>query len=160
MIFSFSYIRYLATSCSLLMTLCVGLSFAASLDDSPRQTLSLDQDWRFHLGSVTDAIDPNYDDNEWRHVDVPHDYVVEGTFNPTNPFVYRGMNTSWYSLHGFLPVQPAIYRKTISIPAELKGKQLWLEFDGVFSNSRYWLNGRNILISQTLQTAVTETFWW
>jgi beta-galactosidase len=54
------------------------------------------------------------------------------------------MDTSWYSLHGFLPVQPAVYRWTIPIPAEAKGKRLWLEFDGVFSNSRYWLNGRQI----------------
>src|ERR1019366_2590890 len=35
-------------------------------------------------------------------------------------------------------------RKAISIPASAKGKCLWLEFDGVFSNSRYWLNGREI----------------
>ncbi len=54
------------------------------------------------------------------------------------------MDTSWYSLHGFLPVQPAMYRKTIFIPASAKGKRLWVEFDGVFSNSRYWLNGRDI----------------
>jgi beta-galactosidase/beta-glucuronidase len=116
----------------------------SNLFKSPRETLSLDQGWRFHLGDVTDTVDPSYDDHEWRRVDVPHDYVVEGTFDRTNPFVYPGMNTSWYSLHGFLPVQPAMYRKTISIPAEAKGKRLWLEFDGVFSNSRYWLNGRDI----------------
>lgn len=112
--------------------------------NSPRQTVSLDSDWRFHLGDAAEAIAPDFDDHEWRRVEVPHDYVVEGIFNPTNPFVYPGMNPGWYSLHGFLPVQPAIYRKTISIPAGAKGKRLWLEFDGVFSNSRYWLNGREI----------------
>jgi beta-galactosidase len=109
-----------------------------------RPFVSLDLDWRFHLGDVTDAIAPGYDDYEWRRVDVPHDYVVEGTFARTNPFVHPGMDTSWYSLDGFLPVQPAMYRRTISIPADAKGKRLWLEFDGVFSNSRYWLNGREI----------------
>lgn len=25
--------------------------------------------------------DPNYDDSTWRALDVPHDYVIEGTFN-------------------------------------------------------------------------------
>ena len=47
-------------------------------------------------------------------------------------------------LHGFLPVQPAWYRRAVSIPASAKGLRLWIEFDGVFSNSRYWLNGRDI----------------
>lgn len=129
--------------CGSLMIL-FGLSFAALAADSPRKIVSMDSDWRFHLGDAADAIAADYDDHEWRCVDVPHDYVVEGTFEPNNPFVYPGMNTSWYSLHGFLPVQPAIYRKTISIPAGDRGKRLWLEFDGVFSNSRYWLNGQDI----------------
>lgn len=141
--FIFHPSRFAAT-CGSLMTLWIGLSFSALAADSPRKTVSLDQGWRFHLGDVTDAIAPGYDDHEWRRVDVPHDYVVEGTFDRTNPFVYPGMDTSWYPLHGFLPVQPAVYRKTISIPADAKGQRLWLEFDGVFSNSRYWLNGQDI----------------
>ncbi len=136
-------IRFAAV-CGSLMIICVGLGCASLDADSPRKTLSLDQGWRFHLGAVTNAIAPGYDDHEWQLVDVPHDYVVEGTFERTNPFVYPGMNTSWYSLHGFLPVQPAVYRKTIFIPANARDKRLWLEFDGVFSNSRYWLNGRDI----------------
>ena len=37
-----------------------------------------------------------------------------------------------------------MYRRPIPIPADAKGKRLWLEFDGVFSNSRFWLNGREI----------------
>jgi beta-galactosidase len=132
------------TGCGWLMSLWIGLSFASMAANSPRKTVSLDSDWRFHLGDVPEAIAPDFEDGQWRHVDVPHDYVVEGVFNPTNPFMYPGMNPSWYSLHGFLPVQPAIYRKTISIPAGAKGRRLWLEFDGVFSNSRYWLNGQDI----------------
>jgi hypothetical protein len=33
---------------------------SSNLFKSPRETLSLDQGWRFHLGNVTDAIDPGY----------------------------------------------------------------------------------------------------
>lgn len=113
---------------------------------SPRIVQSLDDDWRFHLGSEANAVAPDYDDGSWRQVNVPHDYVVEGSFQQTNPFpaVVIGRDKSWYPLHGFLPVQPAVYRKTLDIPAEAKGKRLWLEFDGVFSNSRYWFNGQEI----------------
>ncbi len=112
--------------------------------NAPRTIISLDAGWRFQLGDVTNAVNPAYDDHDWRRVDVPHDYVVEGAFEPTNSKVQPGMSAEWYVLHGCLPVQPAWYRKVISIPAEAKGRRLWLEFDGVFSNSRYWLNGREI----------------
>jgi beta-galactosidase len=119
------------------------ISNAPSASDS-REVISLDANWRFHLGDLTNAVNPTYDDRDWRRVDVPHDYVIEGTFNETNRFPQTGDRASWYWLHGFLPTTPAWYRKTISIPAVDQGKRLWLEFDGVFSNSRYWLNGREI----------------
>jgi beta-galactosidase len=111
---------------------------------SPRIVESLDDNWRFHLGTDTNAIAPDYNDREWRVVDVPHDYVIEGNFERTNRFPQVDNRGGWYWMHAFLPVQPAVYRKTLDIPANAKGKQLWLEFDGVFSNSRYWLNGREI----------------
>jgi beta-galactosidase/beta-glucuronidase len=121
-----------------------GLALSAFAANSPRQAVSLDRDWRFQIEDATNVMADSFDDSHWRHVDVPHDYVVEGAFDPTNHFRYPGMNASWYSLHAFLPVQPAVYRKTFSIPSSAKGKRLWLEFDGVFSNSRYWLNGQEI----------------
>jgi len=113
---------------------------------SPRLTQSLDEDWRFHLGEAANAIQPRLDDSKWRRVDVPHDYAVEGTFSETNPFpqVTSGRAENWYPQHGSLPVQPAVYRKRLDLPANAKGKCLWLEFDGVFSNSRYWLNGHEV----------------
>jgi beta-galactosidase len=130
--------------CGLLLIALVASGCAAHGSESARETISLDRGWRFHLGDDAAAIAPGYDDQNWRNVDVPHDYAVEGDFTQKNPFVYPGMNTSWYSLHGFLPVQPAMYRREMLLSADVQGKRLWLEFDGVFSNSRYWLNGREV----------------
>jgi beta-galactosidase len=84
--------------------------------------------------SLTHPANPSYDDRSWRQVDVPHDYVIEGTFN----------EKTGDKDHGFLPTEPAWYRKAITIPATAAGRRIWLEFDGVFSNSSYWLNGRLI----------------
>jgi beta-galactosidase len=133
-----------AAMCGLLVMALAGSGCAAHDAKPARETISFDRNWRFHFGDVGDAIAAGYDDRDWRTVDVPHDYAVEGDFSQKNPFVYPGMNTSWYALHGFLPVQPAMYRKEIFLPADAKGKRLWLEFDGVCSNSRYWLNGREV----------------
>jgi hypothetical protein len=58
-----------------------GLSFAAFAADLSREMTSLDQDGRFRLGDVSNAIAPDHGDQEWRRVDVPHDYVVEGVFD-------------------------------------------------------------------------------
>ena len=133
-----------AVVCGPLVTLWLGLSFAALAADSPRRRFRWTQ-----IGDFTSETPPT--------PSLPATTTTNGGawtcrtitwskahFDPTNHFVYPGMTASWYPLHGFLPVQPAIYRKTISIPASAKGKRLWLEFDGVFSNSRYWLNGRDI----------------
>ena len=118
----------------------------ASAAPSPHLTRSLDDDRRFHLGEAPAAVEPRFDDSAWRRVDVPHDYVVEGTFAETTPFLRanEGRAPGWYFKQGSLPVQPAVYRKTLDIPATARGKRLWLEFDGVVSNSRYWLNGHEV----------------
>jgi beta-galactosidase len=109
-----------------------------------RQVIPMDEGWRFHLGDVPNSVAPEYDDEGWRVVDVPHDYVVEGSFSQINPYVYPGMNTGWYTMHAFLPVQPAVYRRTFELPAGSEGKRVWLELDGVCSNSRYWVNGMDV----------------
>ncbi|MGD0904480.1 MAG: beta-galactosidase GalA [Terracidiphilus sp.] len=125
-----------------LFALAFGLGFVkAAQAAAPRETISLDAGWRFHPGDLTNAFNPASDDHDWRRVDVPHDYVIEGAFDPK---AQPGVSVEWYKLYGFLPVQPAWYRRAVSIPASAKGLRLWIEFDGVFSNSRYWLNGRDI----------------
>jgi beta-galactosidase len=81
------------------------------------------------LRAVGPAL-PDFDDSGWRTVHLPHDFVVEGTFDE-----HADRN------HGYLPVTDAWYRKTFELPAEDKGQSLWLDFDGVYRDSRVWLNG-------------------
>jgi beta-galactosidase len=87
----------------------------------------------FHLDDLAGnkPSGPNFDDSQWRHIDVPNDYVQEGTYEPHN-----------VRNHGYLPFKPAWYRKHFTIPASDHGKILRLDFDGVFRNSQVWLNGR------------------
>lgn len=119
----------------------------ATASAAPRQVTSLDFAWRFHRGDISgvllnvpgsqnlyptkDFLGAAYDDSSWETVNVPHDYVVEGKFDPKAD-----------EAHGYLPVEPSWYRKMISIPASDKGHRLWLEFDGIYRDSQMWLNGR------------------
>jgi beta-galactosidase len=118
---------------------------AGSAAAAPRQVTSLDDDWRFHRGdlpgvslalltnqnlsSAPALLKPTYDDSSWEKVRVPHDYIVEGAFDPKAEVQ-----------HGSLPVEPGWYRKAIAIPAADQGRCLWLEFDGVYRDSQMWLN--------------------
>jgi beta-galactosidase len=76
---------------------------------------------------------PSYDDRAWRHVHLPHDYVVEGRFDPS-------ADTS----HGSLPTPPAWYRKSFVLPAADRGKSAWIDFDGIYRQSTIWLNGQKL----------------
>jgi beta-galactosidase len=99
-----------------------------------RQRTMLDADWRFHRGEVASSnavLAAEYDDRSWQPVNVPHDYVLDGTFSETNS-----------RNHGYLPYPVGWYRKHFSIPAAEQGKVLQLEFGGVFRDSQVWLNGQ------------------
>ena len=72
----------------------------------------------------------DYDDKTWRVVQLPHDFIVEGKFDPQAD-----------ASHGFLPKAAGWYRKTFDLPASDKGRVLWVEFDGVYRDSLVWLNG-------------------
>ena len=127
-----------------------------TLRDTPRERLLMDPNWRFHLGDISTAeradpdphmttylesktgfaggpANPKFDDSAWRVVNLPHDWVVEGTFDP-----------SYNMDHGYLPVGIGWYRKTFNIPAGDAQKRIYLQFDGVFRNSTVWLNGHRL----------------
>ena len=106
------------------------LSLAESpIDDDPHMTTYLEAKTGFAKGAAT----PYFDDRNWRAVDLPHDWAVEGAFDPAN-----NMD------HGFLPAGVGWYRKTFQIPAADAGRTIALEFDGVFRNATVWLNGHRL----------------
>ena len=70
-----------------------------------------------------------FSDAGWREVDVPHDFIVEGTFSPT-----ADRN------HGYLPYNVSFYRKTFTLDAAWSDKLVWIDFDGVYRSSDWWLN--------------------
>src|SRR5208337_3171276 len=62
---------------------CVTLLLAAcclptTAPAGDRVTVGFDRDWRFHLGDVENGQKAEMNDSSWRHVDVPHDWSIEG----------------------------------------------------------------------------------
>lgn len=124
---------------SLLAMAMIGSVDAAEV----RQVLPLDQDWRFHLGDVAGAEKPEMADAEWRLLDVPHDYSIEGPVG-ADPATMEGpfdQKCPGGKSAGFLNGGIAWYRKTFTLPVEAVGRRMSVEFDGVFMDSQVWLNG-------------------
>jgi len=111
----------------------VGISPA---DSASRTRTLLDADWRFHRDDVSNSnevVSAGFDDAAWQKVQLPHDYVLDGTYAESTNRTVRG--------HGYLPYPVAWYRKHFFIPESDQGKILRLDFDGVFRDSQVWLNG-------------------
>ncbi len=122
-----------------------------------RERLLLDFGWRFHLGNATDAAQdfnfrgnfsktgnlvqagtPLFDDNEWKSVELPHDWAVELPFQ----------NDPALSSKGFYPLgrnYPATsvgwYRRVFDLPASAAGKRISIEFDGAYREAMVVFNG-------------------
>ena len=98
----------------------------------PGKTVSFNQNWRFNLGDVPNGQDTGFNDSQWRELDLPHDWSIEGEFSENAPSGTGG---------GALPGGIGWYRKTFTVPLAAKGKLLFVEFDGVYRNSEVWING-------------------
>ena len=92
----------------------------------------LTEKWKFNLGDTTGAEEPPYNDAEWRVLDLPHDWSIEGEFNRDEPAGHDS---------GYLPTGIGWYRKPIPPIQDIADKKVFIQFDGIFHNSTVWLNG-------------------
>ena len=102
---------------------------------SPRSTLNFNIDWKFIRDDVPGAEAPAFDDSQWAAISTPH------TFNDVDSFrkiiVHSGGDIGTYK--GL-----AWYRKHFKIPAELSGRKIFLEFEGMRQAGDIFLNGKQI----------------
>ncbi|MEI6753424.1 MAG: beta-galactosidase GalA [Paludibacter sp.] len=115
-----------------------------------RQRLSLDKGWRFFPGDIAfpiitghgmsygnakagkswGAAAPEFDDTDWRIVNLPHDWSVEMPYDITENLSqgYRKRGFGWY-------------RRNFKLSPDDKGKHIEIQFDGVATHCTIWFNG-------------------
>jgi beta-galactosidase len=76
----------------------------------------------------------NYNDKNWRNLNLPHDWGIEGPFrddleNNTGLLPWKGIG--WY-------------RKHFVVSETDNDKQFFIDFDGAMANSKVWLNGQYV----------------
>jgi beta-galactosidase len=142
-----------------LLHLCAVL-FAAQLAAAaaPREQLSLDANWKFHLGDIPPDSFPGgqgvalygpdithsgakaghawgaaargFDDSNWRLVNLPHDWAVEQSCDPKaeKQQGYRPRGIGWY-------------RRTFKLDPADRGENIELQIDGVATHCAVYFNG-------------------
>src|SRR4030042_1559439 len=100
-----------------------------------RQRLLMDFGRKFMTGDQVEAHRFDFDDGDWRTLDLPHDWSIEGAYDEKAPTGGSG---------GYLPTGIGWYRKTFTVPEAGRGKIIWIEFDGVYMNSDVWINGHHL----------------
>jgi len=100
-----------------------------------RQALDFNEGWRFFLGNVNGANAPEFNDQQWRKLSLPHDWSIEGNFSAEHPAGNDG---------GALPGGTGWYRKRFHLAESLHQKRLYIDFGGVYRNSQVWVNGHEL----------------
>jgi len=135
---------------------------SAQRTEPVRKKIDFDEGWKFHFGHAADpardfnyglttifsktgnapgtAIDPRFNDADWRSLDLPHDWAVELPFADVKN---DDLMSHGYKAVGGLFPETSIgwYRKHFAVARSDSGHRFQVQFDGVFRNGSFWLNG-------------------
>ena len=95
-----------------------------------RIKLSFDEGWKVQSGTITGAEATAYSDASWTSTNVPHDLAIT-LVKPTG----TGGND---------PAVRGWYRKHFTLPAGFDGKKVIVVFDGIYHDSKIYLNGTQV----------------
>ena len=140
----------------------VWMAIACMNAQNVRETVRLDEGWKFALGNAADPKKDfgcgteyfnyltkansihnegpyvaKFDDSAWQEIRIPHDWVT------TLPYANGASHSHGYKTVGYKYPETSVgwYRKMINIPASDLGKHIALQFDGIFRNAQVWFNG-------------------
>ena len=135
---------------------------SATLAANERTEERLESGWRFALGDASSPAKDfghgteyfnyltkansihnegpyvlKFDDKNWKEVRIPHDWVTQLPYSP------EASHSHGYKTVGYKYPATSVgwYRKVFEIPAEDLGKHIELQFDGIFRDSKIWVNG-------------------
>ncbi len=131
-----------------LIPLAFILLFASCSDqkaDLQRQ-VNFNPEWKFIRADIENAQNVNFDDSEWRTLDLPHDYSIDDLpekvgvkqIGPFSEESAGGASTA-HMVGG-----TAWYRKHFTVDKKDEGKTIQVLFDGIYMNSDVWINGNHL----------------
>jgi len=104
---------------------------ASAQSTSPQQgrlMLPINRNWRFSSKVVDGGHGVEFDDSSFDQVVIPHT-------NRREP---------WHSFDEKSYEFVSLYRRPFKLPAEAKGKRVFVDFEGVMTASAVWINGQRL----------------
>jgi beta-galactosidase len=93
-----------------------------------RITFPINRHWRYSRSSSEAAHARNFDDSAFERVAVPH----------TN------IKLPWHSFDEKSYAFISVYRRRFKLPASLRGRRVFVDFEGVMTASTVWINGARL----------------
>lgn len=150
----------------LFLMFCVSFQvvYSQTKTSKSRQITSLNKNWKFHLGSANNpskdfdysivrnftiagggggCIVPEFKDDDWRTVNVPHDWAVELPFEYHKHFDVQ--SHGYRPVGGFYPDNSiGWYRKHFTVDNTKEGQRFIIRFEGVYRDFKIWVNNNYI----------------
>ena len=117
--------------CIFLSIVFLTILLQTAVSQNGSQWYSFNEGWKFTKGDSVNARFPDYNDNSWQPVAIPHDWAIFGPLEEkldgnTGKLPWRGVG--WY-------------RKTFTVDQAEKGNIVYLMFDGIMSSPKIYING-------------------
>lgn len=136
------------------------------LPDFSTRVISLNGDWKFHWVKQPDErpvdfFKPEYDVTSWKTIPVPSSWQLQGYDVPVYVNQAYLFKRDWPRVMGEPPKQfttfinrnpVGSYRRDFEIPADWKGQEIHINFDGVDSFFYLWINGNYVGFSKDSRT--------
>ncbi len=146
------------------------------LPENSKYYKSLNGTWKFHWVNHPDKrplefFKPDFNVAGWDDIEVPGNWNVQGIqkdgsqkygkpiyVNQPSPYLYKRVPDDWRG--GVMRTPPedwttytdrnevGSYRRTFSVPADWKGREVYINFDGVDSFFYIWINGQYVGFSK------------
>ena len=146
-----------------------------SPSDPPRTTELFTEGWHFKVGNIKDGQNPSLDDLNWRQVNLPHDWSIEGLaqtekkedsaiefhvvkgewkFKEGDNMLWKNpdlkdaswqivkLPSTWEEHSNYTPDNVyGWYRRELTIPANLKGKDIYINVGKIDDADETFFNG-------------------
>lgn len=94
-----------------------------------RMKYNFNSEWLLYVGDVTEACHAQYNDSDWKKVTLPRPFNEDEAFKLS---IEKLSDTVVW------------YRKHFRLPANCKGKKVFVEFEGVRQAADFYINGHSV----------------
>lgn len=104
-----------------------------------REKYNFNPDWLLHVGDVPEAKETASEDSDWKRVTLPRPFNEDEAFRLS---IEQLTDTVMW------------YRKHFRLPADCKGKKVFVEFEGVRQGADFYINGKYLGLHENGAMAV------